>query len=146
MGKAVSNSWMNCRRFCFRSTVPARAAPCASSVNVTTDKAISVSAVVRAMAASICRAFWPCRSAAISTLESWNRGSVPCGRFKRLAVALDGGFYILGEVRIHDRCRVLWQKRDALGDGAARRDRRMDHRHRQLVALDHDLRTGAHAR
>jgi hypothetical protein len=57
-------------RFCFRCAVSARAAPCASSISVTTDKAISVSAVVRAMAASICRAFWPCRSAAISTLES----------------------------------------------------------------------------
>ena len=42
-------------------------------------------------------------------------------------MALDGGFYIFGEVGIHDRCRVLGQERNALGDGAARRSGRMDH-------------------
>ena len=61
-------------------------------------------------------------------------------------MALDSGFYIPGEVSIHDRSRVLRQKRDALGDGAARRRRCMDYRYTQLAALDHDLCTGGHAR
>jgi len=61
-------------------------------------------------------------------------------------MALDSGFYILGEVSIHDRSRVLGQERNALRDGAARRDRRMDHRYREVVALDYNLCTGAHAR
>ncbi len=43
---------------CFRSCVSARAAPCASSISVTTETPISVSAILRAMEASICRALW----------------------------------------------------------------------------------------
>ena len=61
-------------------------------------------------------------------------------------MALDSCFYILGEVSIHDRCRVLGQECNALGDSAARRGRRMDYRYRQLAALDHNLCTGAHTR
>ena len=37
----------------------------------------------------------------------WNRGSVPCWRFQRFAVAIDGRFDILGEVSVHDRWRAL---------------------------------------
>ena len=59
-------------------------------------------------------------------------------------MALDSCLYILGEVSIHDRCRVLGQECDAFGDGPAGRGGRMDHRHRQRAVLDHDLRTGAH--
>jgi hypothetical protein len=44
--------------------------PNASSISVTTDTAMSVFPAVRAMAVSICRAFRPCRSEVISTLES----------------------------------------------------------------------------
>jgi hypothetical protein len=61
-------------------------------------------------------------------------------------MALDSCFYILGEVSIHDRCRVLGQKCNALGDSAARRGRRMDYRYRELAALDHNLCTGARTR
>jgi len=60
-------------------------------------------------------------------------------------MALDSCVYILGEVGIHACRRVLGQERDTLGDGTARRGRRMDHRHRQLAALNHDFCTRAHA-
>jgi hypothetical protein len=55
--------------------------------------------------------------------------------------SLDGRLCVLGEVSIHDRCRVLRQHRDALGDGTAWRNWRMDHRDSQLSALDQDFRT-----
>ena len=61
---------MNCCRFSFRCDVSARAAPWASSIRVTTETAISVFPALPEIAASICRAFCPWRSAVISTLES----------------------------------------------------------------------------
>ena len=71
MGRAVSSSWINWCRLALRCGVSARAAPCASSISVTTEIAISVlPAGLPEMAASICRAFCPWRSAVISTLES----------------------------------------------------------------------------
>ena len=70
MGNAVSSSWMNCCRLALRPGVSARAAPWASSIRVTTEIAISVLPAGPEMAASICRAFCPWRSAVIRTLES----------------------------------------------------------------------------
>jgi len=61
---------MNCCRFSFRCDLSARAAPWTRSIRVTTEIAISVFPALPEMAASICRAFCPSRSAVISTLES----------------------------------------------------------------------------
>src|ERR1035441_1351554 len=54
--------------------------------------------------------------------------------------------YIVGEVGIDRCCRFGGQQRDALRDGAAWRERRVDHGDRLLAVLDHDLRTGADPR
>lgn len=37
----------------------------------------------------------------------WSRGSVPCGRAERFAMALNGRFHIFGEVRIDGSRRVF---------------------------------------
>jgi len=51
--------------------------------------------------------------------------------------------YIVGEVGIDCCSRFGGQQRDALRDGAAWRERSMDHGDRFLAVLDYDLRTGA---
>jgi len=51
--------------------------------------------------------------------------------------------YIVGEVGIDCCSRFGGQQRDALRDGAAWRERSMDHGDRLLAVLDYDLRTGA---
>src|SRR5713226_4277935 len=49
------------------------------------------------------------------------RGSVPCRRVKRRAVARDGGLNVFGEIGINGSRRVFGKQRDTLGDGAANR-------------------------
>lgn len=60
-------------------------------------------------------------------------------------MALDRGFYIFGEVSVHDCGRVFGQQRDALGNRPARRRWSMDYSYRQLAVLDDNFSTGAHA-
>src|ERR1700687_3449419 len=55
-------------------------------------------------------------------------------------MTFDSCLHIPGKVSVGGRRRVLGQQRHALGDGPARRNWRMDHRHRQLATLDHDFR------
>lgn len=61
-------------------------------------------------------------------------------------MAFNGGLNILGEVGIDGCGRFRGEQRDALGDGAARRGRRMNHRDWLLAVLDHDLCAGADPR
>lgn len=61
-------------------------------------------------------------------------------------MTLDGSVHILGKVTVDRGCRVLRKQRDALGEGTAGWNWRVDHSHRQLATLDHDFGTRAHPR
>lgn len=58
-------------------------------------------------------------------------------------MAFNSGLNILGEVGIDGCGRFRGEQRDALGDGAARRGRSMNHRYWLFAVVDHDLCAGA---
>ncbi len=104
------------------------------------DRDIGIPALPE-MAASICRAFCPSRSAVISTLES------RISPMRAVRAARDD----FRKLPPHPwRSQRRWSPSSlqlatrSLQDGPARRYWCMDHRHGQLATLDHDFRTRAH--
>ena len=104
------------------------------------DRDIGIPALPE-MAASICRAFCPSRSAVISTLES------RISPMRAVRAARDD----FRKLPPHPwRSQRRWSPSSlqlatrSLRDGPVRRYWCMDHRHGQLATLDHDFRTRAH--
>ncbi len=59
-------------------------------------------------------------------------------------MAIDCGSYIFRKIRVHYRCRVFGQERDAIGNGPVRWIGRMDYCNRRLAILDDHFGPGAH--
>ena len=100
-GRAVVSSCRNCRRITFLSTVSARAAPCASSISVTTDKPRLHRLPGRRFRSE---PVVHCCPGALPRSARWSRVLVPCRGVQRLAMPGHRLFDIAGEVLI-DRCR-----------------------------------------
>jgi hypothetical protein len=131
---------MNCCRFSFRCDVSARAAPWASSISVMTEMAMSVFPGCAADGGEHlpCVLPLPLGSDQHTGIEDQSHEGGSSGS-QWLSMAASTSW-----AKSASMTAVESSGSSAMHSEMVRRGRRVDHRHRQFTALDHDLRAGAH--